>query len=323
MKGNQNLLKIVTVLNEISTGELGLTLPHEHLFTDLRGPTVDDYAQADPIRVLSVMKPYIADVKKFGVRSIVECSTIGVGRNPKILKTIAIHTGINIIAPTGVYREWYVPDEIRNLTVEALADRWIKDLTIGIDGSDVKAGFIKMAVSDEEITLLEQKNLQAAVIASRHTGAVIACHTIGGKLVEQLIDLLDEYGHNLERFIWTHAQSEPDIDYQFRAAERGVYISIDAIGSGWTPDEDMLEKTIALINAGYSNKILLSHDAGWYDPSQPDGKPADQGIRGYTDLFKTFIPSLQSRGVDQETIDEITVNNPAIAFSLLDKDKEI
>ena len=173
-----------------------------------------------------------------------------------------------------------------------------------------------MAVSDEGITPLEKKNMRAAANTSKETGAVIACHTIGGKLAKNLITLLEEYDHNLERFIWTHAQSEPDMDYLIQAADRGIYISIDAIGSGWIPDEDMLGHTLAMIDAGFSQKILLSHDAGWYDPSQPDGKPAGQGIRGYTSLFRSYIPTLLSRGVKPEIIDEITIKNPAAAFSL-------
>ncbi len=309
-------LKINTILGVISAEELGLTLAHEHLFTDLRGPYAPGYAQANPRHVLSVMKPYLDEISRIGVTGFVECSTIGVGRNPEILRKLAAKTNINIIAPTGVYREAYVPAYIRKMTIEGLADLWVKEINQGINETHTKAGFIKMAVSDEGITPLEEKNLQAAVITSQRTGAVIACHTIGGKLAEKLINLLESQGHNLERFIWTHAQSEPDIGYQLRTAQRGVYISIDAIGSGWTPDEVMIEQTLTLIEAGYSNKILLSHDAGWFDPSQPDGKPADHGIRGYTALFKTFIPALIARGIPPDTIDQITINNPKIAFSL-------
>lgn len=308
--------KIITVLKEISADELGLTLPHEHLFTDLRGPTVSDYAEADSYQVFSVLKPFLDEISEIGVRSFVECSTIGVGRNPDILKYLASNTDINIIAPTGVYREAYVPVEIRNMKFDELINLWVKDLKVGIDGTDVRAGFIKMAVSDEGITALEEKNLHAAVITSKETGAVIACHTIGGKLAESLINLLEKFDHNLERFIWTHAQSEPDIKYLTRAADRGIYVSIDAIGSGWVPDEIMLGHTLAMIDVGYTNKILLSHDAGWYDPSQLDGKPADQGIRGFTALFRSFIPTLLSRGVKTEIIKEITTKNPATAFSL-------
>lgn len=307
--------KIQTVKKEITPQELGLTLPHEHLFTDLRGPSVIDYAKADPHKVVSVMKPYLDEIVGLGVTAIVECSTSGVGRNSAILSKLAENTSLHIIAPTGVYREAYVPPDLLGKSTEELADMWTRDITEGIDGSKVKAGFIKMSVSDEGITDIEAKNLKAAVQTSQSTGAIIASHTIGGELARQEMNLLERYGLDLRRFIWTHAQSEANITYHQEAAKRGAYISIDAIGSGWVPDEDMLEYTIALIESGYSKNILLSHDAGWYDPSQPDGKPEGAGIRGYTALFKTFIPELLKHGISETIVNQITVHNPAQAFA--------
>lgn len=307
---------IQTVVSPIKPDKFGLTLPHEHIFTDLRGPQAIGYAQSAPSKVAATMKPFLMEIFSWGVNSLVECSTIGVGRNPSILKEIALSTGLNIVAPTGVYREAYVPVELKNKTIQELADMWIRDITEGMDGTDIRAGFIKMAVSDEGITVLEAKNLQSAVIASRQTGAAIACHTIGGKLALDVMDLLTRFGMDLKRFIWTHAQSESDLSYHLKAAQNGTILSIDAIGSGWIPDNDMLAATINLIEAGYSDRILLSHDAGWYDPSQPDGHPQPDGIRGYTALFDSFLPQLRSNGIDHETITNITVKNPAAVFTL-------
>jgi phosphotriesterase-related protein len=307
---------INTVTGTIPAEDLRLTLPHEHLFTDLRGPVVLDYAQADPDHVVAVMKSYLDEIADLGVNALVECSTIGVGRNPVILKRLAQNTPIRIIAPTGVYREAYVPLDLKDKSANELAEMWVNDILEGIGGSDVKAGFIKMAVSDEGITEIEAKNLKAAVLASQQTGAILASHTIGGELARHEMNLLDSYGLDLNRFIWTHAQSEPDKSFHLEAAQRGAYVSIDAIGSGWAPDPDMLEYTLVLIEAGYTDKILLSHDAGWYDPSQPDGHPEGNGIRGYTALFKSFLPALRAQGVSERTIDQITIKNPSRAFAL-------
>jgi len=311
--------KINTVTGTINPAELGRTVPHEHLFTDLRGPRVPGYAIGDPVHVSSVVLPYLEELAALGVTGLVECSTMGVGRNPVILKTLAERSGMNIIAPTGVYREAFVPTDIREMSVAELADLWTKDIKTGIDDTEVKAGFIKMAVSDESITKLEAKNLKAAVITSQKTGAIIASHTIGGKLAQEEMALLESYGLDLSSFIWTHAQSEPEKQHHLEAAQKGVYISIDAIGSGWVSDEDMLDYTLALIEAGHTDRILLSHDAGWYDPSQPDGHPQEAGIRGYTALFKSFLPELRTRGINEDIIDQITIDNPAAAFSLKEK----
>lgn len=308
--------RIQTVLSKIDVKDLGKTLPHEHLFTDLRGPQVPDYAQGQPEQVISVMLPFLEEITDLGVKAIVECSTIGVGRNPVILRALSESSGIHIIAPTGVYREAYVPPSLANKSPEELADMWVNDIINGMDGTNIKAGFIKMAVSDEGITDIEAKNLKAAVITSQRTGAVIASHTIGGILAMEVMDFLQEYGLDLSRFIWTHAQSETNTAFHLDAAKRGSYISIDAIGSGWAPDEDMLEYTLNLIKAGYTDKVLLSHDAGWYDPSQPNGHPLDGGIRGYTALFSSFLPKLEMHGINPDTIGEITTKNPGAAFSI-------
>jgi len=307
---------IQTITGLIPAGKLGLTLPHEHLFTDLRGPKSQGYAQASPQHVVSVMKPYLDEISNLGVTAFVECSTIGVGRNPDILKALAGNTSIHIIAPTGVYREAYVPEGLKEKSAEELAEMWTADITFGIDGSDVKAGFIKMSVSDDGITATEAKNLKAAVFTSDQTGAIIASHTIGGELARKEMDLLESYGLDMNRFIWTHAQSESEMIYHLDAAKRGAFISIDAIGSGWTSDEDMLKYTVNLIEAGYSNKVLLSHDAGWYDPSQLDGQPENGGIRGYTALFKSFLPKIMEKGFGDDLIHQITILNPAEAFAI-------
>jgi phosphotriesterase-related protein len=307
---------IQTITGDVAPKDWGVTLTHEHLFTDLRGPTVLDYGQGDPEHVAATLLPYLEEAADLGSSALIEYSTMGVGRNPAILKKLGEVSPLKIIAPTGVYREAYVPEELKTKTIPELVDMWTHDITTGIDGTDLKAGFIKMSVSDEGITELEAKHLQAAVLTSQRTGAIVASHTIGGQLAKQEINLLADYGLDLNRFIWTHAQSETDEDYHLWAVERGVYISIDAIGSGWASDDDMLHHTLNLIEKGYTNRILLSHDGGWYDPSQPDGQPPDGGIRGFTALFKEFIPALKANGVSAEIIATITIRNPAEAFTL-------
>jgi phosphotriesterase-related protein len=306
--------KIQTVQGEVSTEELSIVLPHEHLFTDLRGPHVEGYAIADPSDVVAALAPYLNAAYDAGVTALVECSTVGVGRNVSILKHLAESTKIHIIAPTGVYREAYIPSSLRELSEIELAEIWISDIKEGIDGTEIKAGFIKLAVSDEGITPLERRNLKAAAMASQRTGAVIACHTTSGALFLEEAEILEAAGLVPDRFIWVHANIEEDKNIHLHAAQKGYYVEFDAIGADWASREDLLEGTLNLINAGFADRILLSHDAGWYDPSQPDGHPPEGGIRGYTTLFEDFIPALKARGVSDEIVEQITKSNPARAF---------
>jgi phosphotriesterase-related protein len=306
--------RIQTIKGSVEIDSLGLILPHEHLFTDLRGPSVNGYAQGDPSAVVQVVGPYLAEAAAAGVTALVECSTIGVGRNLSVLQRLAESTPIHIIAPTGVYRDAYIPDSLRESSVEELAALWTKELTEGIEGTAIRAGFIKLAMSDDGPTPLEVRNLKAAAKASLSTGAVIGSHTIGGRVAQQEMDVLDEAELSLDRFIWIHAQTEPDVSVLLSAARRGAYVELDSVGAPFQSQPELVEAVLALIEAGHVDHLLLSHDAGWYNPARSDGRP-DEGYRGYTALMKDFIPALLKRGVSEEQVRQITVDNPARAFA--------
>lgn len=298
----------------VEISSLRLILPHEHLFTDLRGPNVADYARGEASAVIKVLEPHLAEAAAAGVTALVECSTVGVGRNLSILQSLAEVTSIHLIAPTGVYRDAYIPESMREINEAELAERWTKELVEGIEGTSIRAGFIKLAMSDDGPSALEIRNLKAAAKASRNTGAVIAVHTIGGKLAKQEMDILEEAGLDLHRFIWVHAQTEPDISILKEAAQRGAYVELDTVGAPFQSQPELLEMALALVEAGFTDQLLLSHDAGWYDPSRADGLP-EQGFRGYTALTREFIPELLQRGISEEQVRQITVKNPASAFA--------
>lgn len=304
-----------TVKGPVSIDQLGLILPHEHLFTDLRGPAVPDYAQGDPDDVARALSANMAAAYTNGTTALVECSTVGVGRNVAILQRLAEETPMHLIAPTGVYRDAFVPAPMRDMSAEAISDLWLRDLVEGIDGTRVRAGFIKIAMSDDGPTPLEVRNLKAAARASKQTGAIIGSHTIGGAVVRREIDILEAEGLDLRRFIWIHAQSEPDTAIQFEVARRSAYLEYDAIGAAGQSQSAMRDYSLALVEAGYAEQILLSHDAGWYQPGRPGGIPENGTLRGYTALMTDFIPALRIAGMTPETIHLLTVTNPARAFA--------
>ncbi len=305
---------IQTVKGLVEIDALGLILPHEHLFTDLRGPQVPGYARGDPLVVRRVVGPYLEEASSAGVTALVECSTVGVGRNIDVLCSLAEMIPIHIVAPTGVYRDAYIPEALREISAGQLADLWIEELTEGIEGTSVRAGFIKLAMSDDGPTALEIRNLRAAARASRETGAVIASHTIGRRVAVQEMDVLAEAGLDLHRFIWVHAQTELDISLLKQAARRGAYLELDSVGAPYQSQSELLALAAGLIEAGFASQLLFSHDAGWYNPGSPVGMP-DDGYRGYTSLVKDFLPALLRRGVPEEQLRLITVENPLNAFA--------
>ncbi len=301
-----------TITGPVAANALGLILPHEHLFVDLRGPSALNYAQAQAEDVIQLMKPSLEAAWAAGVTVLVECTPPGVGRNVEILHRVAEITPIRILTPTGVYREAFIPMAIRNLSADALADIWIRELNEGIEGSSVRAGFIKLAMSDNGPTEIEIRNLEAAARASLSTGAVIASHTANGAIMQAELRVLEQAGLNPERFIWVHADAEANPAYHLEAARRGAYVEFDAIGA--RPDMNaQVNYTVALVEAGFAGRILLSHDAGWYEPGQPGGRPAN-GVRGFTSLIEDFLPRLRSRGIGEEMIHTMTAINPFEAF---------
>jgi phosphotriesterase-related protein len=304
-----------TITGDVSLKKLGMVLPHEHLFTDLGGPDRPGYAMADPDEVAAVLLPYLVEAQEAGVTAFVECSTGGVGRNIQVLRHIAEKTPIYIVAPTGVYREAFIPKKMRDVPQAVLAQEWINDLMVGIENTSVKAGFIKIAVSDDGPTEIERKTLRAAAAACKETGAAVASHTIRAASARQEMDILEAEGMDLHRFIWVHANAEAGMMEHLEAVKRGAYVEFDAIGAPFADQALLVTYTTALIKAGYAAQILLSHDAGWYQPGRPGGQP-EGGIRGYTALVKDFIPALKRGGVADDTIHQLTFTNPAEAFAL-------
>ena len=128
---------IHTIKGPVDVDSLGLILPHEHLFTDLRGPHVPEYAQGELSAVLKVVEPYLAEAAAAGATALVECSTMGVGRNLNVLQRLADATPIHIIAPTGVYRDAFIPAALREVSEDKLADLWTRELTEGIEGTSI------------------------------------------------------------------------------------------------------------------------------------------------------------------------------------------
>ena len=308
---------IQTVNGDVAVESLGMWLPHEHLFTDLRGPQAAGYAQGDPLDVEYTVRPHLEAAAAAGVTAFVECSTLGVGRNVAVLKHLASITPIHIVAPTGVYKEGFIPIDFLDLNVETMANLWIRDLTEGMDGTDIKAGWIKIALSDDGPREIEVRNLQAAAITSKATGAVIGCHTIGGAAARKELEILKAAGHDLSRFIWIHAQTERDTAIHVEAAQQGVWVEFDSVGAGSAADDAaMLESVLKLIEAGYAGNIMLSHDAGWYQPGELHGNPQPNGFRGYSALFEQFLPAMRQRGVSDDVIRQITVANPARAYAI-------
>jgi len=304
--------KLITSLGPKSSSELGMILPHEHIFVDLRTWDTPGYAQAEMQEVIQLMAPEMEKAKKAGVTAIVECSTVGVGRRADIDRAVSEAAGLPLVIPTGVYREPWIPDWVHNASEAELTDWMLSELQGQIEASGVQAGWIKLSAGDEGLTACETKILHAAASAGHETNAVIGSHTIRGRVVREELDLIEAMGYDVGRFIWIHTQAEPDFELHLEIARRGAWLEYDAIGNiDGQSDEYYLEHIQRLLEAGLGNQLLLSHDRGWYDPALPGGGTP----KPYTYLIDQFLPQLRAVGVDEATIHQLTCINPFRAFA--------
>jgi phosphotriesterase-related protein len=257
------------------------------------------------------MLPELERAKDVGVTALVECTPKGVGRRAEIVKAVSEAANLPVVVPTGIYREPWIPRWAQEAPMERIRDWMIAELDGEIEGSGVQAAWIKLSAGDDGLTPVEIKVLRAAAQAGRETGAVIGSHTIKGAVVKDQLRILEEEGYTSERFIWIHTQADDDFDLHLEIAARGAWLEYDSIGSEWTPDLFFLQNIPRLLDAGYDRQLLLSHDRGWYDPSQPGG--GEQ--KPFTYLSEVFLPKLQELGIDEAMIHQLTHTNPFRAFA--------
>lgn len=307
--GGRTLKLLQTTLGPKRADELGMILPHEHVFVDLRTPDQPGYAEADAAEVVKLMAPQIEAIKARGITALVECSTGGVGLRVDLDLAVSQATDFPIVVPTGNYREPWIPDWVREASEAQLEAAMYRDLAEGVGNTGVKAAWIKLSAGDDGITPIEAKILRAAARAAHRTGAVIGSHTIKGSVVMDQLDIIEAEGYRADRFISIHTQEEKDFGLNIAVAQRGAWIEYDHVGRG--DDDAVAELILRALSAGLGSRLLLSHDRGWYDPAIKGG-----GIpTPYTHLSDVMLPRLSTEGVDDETIRQMTVRNPFEAFA--------
>lgn len=311
--------QVMTVNGPIAPEQMGLTLIHEHIIVDWIGADSTGYHRWDRDEVVARALPYLRELQSYGVTTFLDCTPAYLGRDPYVLKQLARRTGMNILTNTGYYgfgQNKFVPEHAITATDQELAALWISEFERGIDSSEVRPGFIKISVENQDqLSEMHAKLVRAAALTHLQTGLTIVSHTgPDGPAMAQL-SLLSEMGVSPNAFVWTHAQNGT-MDGFRKAAALGAWISLDHINAG-TEDtsgniEWYLETLVALKSYGILDHILLSHDAGWYDVGQENGG----SYRGYTALFTDLVPRLKENGFTDDELDLILKENPRRAYSL-------
>jgi len=309
---------IYTVLGPIDSRNLGVTLMHEHIMVDFigaRGFSPDRY---DRRVVHQRMLPFLEELKRQGVSAFAECTPMYLGRDAALLRGLSQESGLHILTNTGLYAageregilEPFLPEYAFRLSAEELAGGWLKEWYEGIEGTGVRPGFIKIGVNRGELRTISRKIVEAAAITSRHTGLVVACHTVKGIGAQQILDIFEQGGVAADRFIYVHAQGEDDLKLHLECAKRGAWIEYDGIGP--QTSEEHLKMILFMLERGFEDQLLLSQDAGWYRPGEPGGGK----IRGFEYLKEHFVPKLTSAGLSSASVEHLLIHNPRRALEL-------
>jgi predicted metal-dependent phosphotriesterase family hydrolase len=196
---------------------------------------------------------------------------------------------------------------------DTLADRLVRELTVGVDGSDIRAGFIgEIGTERGHVSPAQERVFRAAARAHRRTGCPILTHTTHfGELALEQLDLLGEEGVSPERVIVSHLGDRVGIKSLLPIARRGAWLNIDNLGfvSGYAPLEVRADNVAALCSEGLARQVMLSNDLCLIDQMSAFGGP------GYDNVIRTFVPLLRERGVAETDIQTLLVANPARAFA--------
>jgi phosphotriesterase-related protein len=308
---------INTVTGPVMPDMLGATLMHEHMFVQYGGPS-PEYCRPSRRRDEAVADclDYIAQIRAYGVQTIVDPTTVDLGRNALLMAEVAARTDFNIICCTGIYSTaTYVRLRDRlGGSPDAIADLFIKELTDGIDDTGVKAGFIKVVSTAPVIRPDEHELLLAAAQASVTTGAPIITHT-DGVLGDEQQRIFTAAGVPARSIIIGHSCSSTSFAYLHGIVRAGSYLGFDQIGMETVlPDEVRVESMLKLIHAGWASRIMISHDSVWHWVGGPRMGAGLHKNWKPTNFFERIVPMLQYGGVTDEHIRTMLLDSPRRFF---------
>jgi phosphotriesterase-related protein len=304
---------IMTVNGPVAATKAGTILPHEHILVDFIGADSTGYFRWNRDTVISHVLPYLIEAKSAGVNALMECTPAYLGRDPVLLQMLSDSCGIHIITNTGFYgamQNKSLPEAAYTMTTDQLAELWTSEWLNGIESTKIKPGFIKIAVApDSVLTPVHEKLVRAAARAHLKTGLTINGHTGPDATVLAEMAILHDEGVDPSAFIWTHAQ-RGSFEVHVNMAQKGCWIALDNVMI-----ENIDKYVSMLINLkkhNLLNKVLLSHDAGWYNVTDPQSV----AYRSHTAIFTHLKPALMSKGFTEDEWQQMTMTNPAEAYTI-------
>ena len=343
--------KIQTVLGQIEPGELGITQTHEHLVTDLidyfempeeaserawvdapvtmerRGGLLKRFMyNRDNIRLLDEGEA-LDDILKYrhaGGGGLVDTSNIGLARDPLALARIARATGLNIVMGASWYVPLTYPPELADRSEEDLTAEIVRDLTVGVGETGIRAGVIGEVGNFWPTTETTLKVLRASAKASVETGAAILIHPgFHPDSPTHILDTLMEAGADPKRIIMGHLDVfAVDNGWLRELGQSGCYVEWDTFGLEDTSlgggnldhtrvssDAQRLEVLEFMMAEGFGDQIVIGHDVC------TKFQRAKYGGKGYAHIIESIVPRMRSRGLSDADINGILAENPARALA--------
>jgi phosphotriesterase-related protein len=337
----------MTVLGKKDVQELGIVTPHEHIFIDMsvffcepeeigakvmaHGPVTmeklgvlkrNPFAVLDNVQLMDyeTQKTEIQYFQAAGGRTVVDASNHGLGRDPELLRRIAVETGLNVITGSGYYVEGAQSPAALELTVEQMEEDIVRDLTVGIGHSGIRAGYIGEIGVSHILFPFEKKSLTAACRAQKRTNAPLMIHINPWSTQGlQAMEIVEAHSIDPKKVVICHSDVEDREDYIFQLLDKGVYVEFDNFGKEMSTDRwdvkpgsgrfvtdwDRVRLLKKIVDRGYGSQMLLSCDiclksllhayGGW----------------GYDHILAHIVPMMDEVGITQKQIDDMLIRNPA------------
>ncbi len=305
-----------TVLGPMDSTDLGFTLMHEHIVH--QGPLIQNYPELFGPRILERIIDGVSKAKEGGVDTIIDATPFDTGRDVNIMAEVSRRTGVNIIACSGWWMK--LPDYLYENSPDLFADLFVRDIEVGIAGTGIKAGILKSAADYGGVTHDGEIMLRSIARAQRRTGVPIMLHSFAAEQVaRQQLAILQDEGVEMKKVVVGHANDTQDMEYLNWILEQGCYLGMDRFPGSYLSPHARTETMKRLIDAGWADRLLPSHDISMIDPiafSPPAVRDImnNRNPHGYLYLKKVIFPWLKEMGVDDTIIDSLCVNGPKRFF---------
>lgn len=310
---------VQTVQGAIDAQQLGVVLAHEHVRFRDEAVANEWPSRYDDQLELDAALVAVNAAKERGVETIIDPTAMFGGRDVLFMKRVADETGVRIVACTGIYSYDHLPHYFENRDIDVMADHFVEDIEKGVQGTDIRAAFLKCAADAAGVTDNVEKIHRAVARASIQTGAPIMAHSMPAVATgPRQVEIFEEEGVDLSRVQIAHCGDSEDLDYIERLLSKGVYAGLDRYGlEMYMPIDKRNAVAAELLRRGHVERLIVSQDfcasIDWYPPEAAEMFESQGAIRSWsmTLVFDEVVPALREMGaMDDQAFQTIFVENP-------------